>query len=258
VARVSEEINVSAERRVAFLSCFFPAYNEAENILAVLDEAVSTLPSFAERWEVVVVDDGSTDETAEIVKGYASLHPEVRLVSHQGNQGYGQAVRTGLESCVGDAVFFTDADRQFRLADLGRLLERFEGADLVAGYRLKRNDPWHRLVVAKIYKRALRALFGVRFRDVDCAFKLFRRGTLDVIVPQLQSRSAFTSPELLIRASLAGFRVVEVGTPHYPRAAGKPKGATPKVILRTIREMLHLRTTLKGSSVREHQRPTSG
>jgi glycosyltransferase involved in cell wall biosynthesis len=247
VVQVSDEIDVNAERRVPFLSCFFPAYNEAENIAEVLDEAVATLPAFADRFEVVVVDDGSTDGTANIVEDYAKRHPEVRLVSHDGNKGYGRAVRTGLESCRGDAVFFTDADHQFQLADLARMIPVFEGADLVAGYRLERSDPWHRLLVAKVYKRALRLMFGVRFLDVDCAFKLFRRNVLEAIVPELRSRSAFTSPEIMIRASLAGFKVVEVGIPHYPRTAGTAKGATLKVITRTIREMFSLRGSVKSS-----------
>lgn len=231
-------------RRIRFLSCFFPAFNEEENIAAVLDEALATLPRFADDFEVIVVDDGSSDRTAEVVRDYAGNREKVRLVSHDENRGYGEALRSGLAAARGDAVFFTDADRQFRIEDLERLLEHYERSPFVVGYRLKRNDPWHRLFVARVYHAALKAVFGLRLRDVDCAFKLFSRSTLDAIQPDLVSRSAFISPELLIRAQTAGVAITEVGVPHYPRAAGRPKGATPKVIARTIKEIFVMRRRL--------------
>lgn len=233
------------EERIPFLSCFFPAFNEQENVGPLLEEALHTLPAFAERFELIVVDDGSTDRTAQIVSTYAEAHPEVRLEQHPGNLGYGLALRTGLRAARGDAVFFTDADRQFRLADLERLLGPFRRSPVVVGYRLKRNDPWHRLVVAWVYHHVLRAVFGLRMHDVDCAFKLFRREVLDAVLPQLESRSAFISPELLIRAEQAGHGIVEVGVPHHPRTAGRPKGATPTVIARTIREIVRMRRRLR-------------
>ena len=263
--------------RIELLSCFFPAFNEEENIAAVLDEALATLPRFAADFEVIVVDDGSSDRTAEVVAAYSARRadrlggtPEasagrlggtpgasagrlggtpganerVRLVSHEVNRGYGEALRSGLAAATGDAVFFTDADRQFRLDDIERLLEHYDESSFVVGYRQKRNDPWHRLVVARVYHAVLKAVFGLQLRDVDCAFKLFSRDVLDRIRPDLTSRSAFISPELLIRAQMTGVRVTEVGVPHYPRAAGRPKGATPKVIARTIKEIFVMRRRL--------------
>lgn len=230
--------------RIRLLSCFFPAFNEEENVAAVLDEALATLPRFADDFEVIVVNDGSSDRTAEVVTAYAASRERVRLVSHEVNRGYGEALRSGLAAANGDAVFFTDADRQFRLEDLERLLAHYDASPFVVGYRLKRNDPWHRLFVARVYHAALKAVFGLRLRDVDCAFKLFSRDVLDRIRPDLESRSAFISPELLIRAQMAGVQVTEVGVPHYPRAAGRPKGATPKVIARTIKEIFVMRRRL--------------
>jgi glycosyltransferase involved in cell wall biosynthesis len=237
--------------RIRFLSCFFPAFNEEENVAAVLDEALSTLPRFADDFEVIVVDDGSSDRTAEVVAAYAQGRERVRLVSHEQNRGYGEALRSGLAAARGDAVFFTDADRQFRLADIERLLAHYDGSPFVVGYRQKRNDPWHRLVVARVYHAVLKAVFGLRLRDVDCAFKLFGRDVLDRIRPELQSRSAFISPELLIRAQMTGVTIAEVGVPHYPRAAGRPKGATPKVIARTIKEIFVMRRRLGRAAARE-------
>lgn len=223
------------------LSCFFPAFNEADNIAEAVREAIQTLPKFASRFEVIVVDDGSRDGTADVVRRLAAEDGRVRLVQHPSNLGYGRALRTGLAESAGDVVFFTDGDRQFRLSDLDRLFERLEGAEIVVGYRLKRNDPWHRLVVAFVYHHVLQFLFGIGVRDVDCAFKLFRRPVLDAVLPELTSTSAFISPELLIRAKRRGFRVAEVGVKHYPRVAGRPKGATPKVIWRTITEIAAMR-----------------
>ncbi len=193
---------------------------------------------------MIVVDDGSTDSTADIVQRYAEHHPQIRLAPHERNLGYGHALRTGLREAKGDAVFFTDADRQFRLADLERLISRFDGIRVVVGYRLRRNDPWHRLVVAWVYHRVLSLVFGLHLRDIDCAFKLVGRDVLET-VGELRSRSAFISPELMIRAGLAGYEIVEVGIPHHPRTAGRPKGATPKVIARTLVEILRMWRTLR-------------
>ena len=236
--------------RIRSLSCFFPAFNEEENIGAVLEEAVATLPRFADDFEVIVVDDGSSDRTGDVVRDFARGDERVRLVSHEVNRGYGEALRSGLNAARGDAVFFTDADRQFHLDDIARLLDAYETSPFVVGYRLKRNDPKHRLFVARVYHAALKAVFGLRVRDVDCAFKLLDRTALDPIRPDLESRSAFISPELLIRAQMAGVGITEVGVPHYPRAAGRPKGATPKVIARTIKEIFVMRRRLGSAATR--------
>lgn len=228
------------------LSVFFPAFNEQENIAELLKEAVTELEGVTADFELIVVDDGSTDATARMVSETAEKDARIRLVSHPSNAGYGAALRTGFETSTGDYVFFTDADRQFRLSDISKLWPIRATDKLVIGYRIKRNDPWHRLVVAKVYHFVLWVTFGLHVTDVDCAFKLLGRRALDAVLPNLTSRSAFISPETLIRAGSAGFAIEEVGVDHYPRAAGKPKGATPKVILRTIREIIAFRRGFSG------------
>lgn len=231
--------------RLPALSFFFPAYNEEENVEAVVAEALATLPRFADRIEIVIVDDGSRDRTGELADRLAAADPRVRVVHHRPNRGYGGAVRSGLESARLPYVFFTDGDRQFKLADLGLLLGEIDGADAVVGYRAKRMDPPRRLFIAWVYKQVIRVLFGGGFRDVDCAYKLFRTEIFQrAPLADVRSNGAFFSAELLLRLRLSGLRVREVAIPHYPRVAGLAAGAAPKVVLRTLRDMALLRLRL--------------
>ena len=238
--------------RVAELSYFFPAHNEAENIEPLVAEALEELPRLAQRFEIIAVDDGSRDGTAEIADRLAAANPDiVRVVHHPTNYGYGAALRSGMRASRYGLVAFTDGDRQFRLVDLGSLLERLGQPvaphgqalpDVVVGYRLKRADPTVRLVYARSYRLALRLFFGLHVRDVDCACKLFRREALAGV--RLESRGAFLSAELLIKLQASGRKIVEVGVPHYPRTAGSASGANPKVVLRAVRDFWRLRLRL--------------
>ncbi len=232
--------------RVATLSYFFPAHNEEANLEALVREALDALPALAERFEIIAVDDGSTDATAAIADRLAAEHPDlVRAVHHPTNLGYGAALRSGFRAARHDLVCFTDGDRQFRVADLGRLTARLAGADapdVVVGFRIRRADPPIRRIYARLYKLANRVWFGLPVRDVDCAFKLFRRTALEGV--RVESGGAFFSAELLIKLRAAGRSLAEVGVPHYPRTAGSPTGARPSVIWRAVKDFWGLRLRL--------------
>jgi glycosyltransferase involved in cell wall biosynthesis len=230
--------------RVPELSYFFPAHNEAANLRALVAEALLELPSLADRFEIIIVNDGSKDETGPIADDLAAAHPEVRAVHHPTNRGYGAALRSGFAAATFDYLAFTDGDRQFRIVDLSRLIVRLEAtaADAVVGYRIRRADPLVRRVYARIYRFANRVWFRLRVRDVDCACKLFRRAALEGV--NVESGGAFFSAELLIKLRARGRRIEEVGIPHYPRTAGSPTGAKPSVVLRAVRDFWALRLRL--------------
>jgi glycosyltransferase involved in cell wall biosynthesis len=245
--------------RVVELSYFFPAHNEAENIEALVDEALTGLAELAERFEIIAVDDGSTDGTAEIADRLAAAHPGVvRVVHHPTNLGYGSAVRSGLAAARFPLICFTDGDRQFRIADLGRLLARLarpgEDPDVVAGYRIERADPAIRLAYARVYRACLRLFFGLAVQDPDCACKLFRRGSLEGV--RVESGGAFLSAELLIKISGSGGAIVEQGVPHYPRTAGRASGADPRVVWRAVRDFWLLRLRLWANATAAKRRGT--
>lgn len=232
--------------RVPALSYFFPAHNEEANLEALVAEALAALPLLAERFEIIAVDDGSRDATPEIADRLAAEHPGVvRVVHHATNLGYGAALRSGFRATRHELVCFTDGDRQFRVADLGRLTARLQSADapdVVAGYRIKRADPPIRSLYARLYKIANRVWFGLRVRDIDCACKLIRRDALEGV--RVESGGAFFSAELLIKLQAVGRSIVEVGVPHHPRTAGSPTGARPSVIWRAVKDFWGLRLRL--------------
>jgi glycosyltransferase involved in cell wall biosynthesis len=229
--------------RVPRLSYFFPAHNEEANLEGLVDEALATLPTLAGSYEIIAVDDGSKDGTPELADALAAVHPDVvRAVHHPTNLGYGAALRSGFGAARHDLIAFTDGDRQFKVADLARLLDRMAAADapdVVVGYRIKRADPPLRTLYARAYRLANRIFFGLTVTDVDCACKLFRREALDGL--RVESGGAFFSAEMLIKLRAAGRTVVEVGVPHYPRTAGSATGAKPQVILRAVRDFWSLR-----------------
>lgn len=242
--------------RLARLSYFFPAHNEEANVAGLVDEALAVLPTLADTFEIIIVNDGSRDRTRAIADELTAAHPGVvRAVHHPVNRGYGAALRSGFGAARHELVAFTDGDRQFHVADLGRLTERFaepDRPDVVAGFRIKRADPLIRTLYARAYRLANRIFFGLRVTDVDCACKLFRREALAGLA--VESGGAFFSAELLIKLRAAGRTVVEVGVPHHPRTAGSPTGAKPSVVFRAVRDFWLLRLRMWSNRARAIRR----
>lgn len=237
------------------LSVVLPAYNEEANIGPMIEDVVRVVVPLVDEYEIVVVDDGSRDQTAARVREKAEEHPQVRLVEHEVNKGYGAAVFTGLTSATKDLIFFTDADRQFVIEEVREFLPLIlEGkADLVAGYRPTRSDPFHRKLFGWGWSALMTLLFGYTVRDVDCAFKLFRRQVVDTVAGNIASGGATFSIEFLVRAKRAGFRFRELPVTHRPRVAGSQTGARLDVITRAFREMLRLRWRLWFGKSPSHQ-----
>jgi glycosyltransferase involved in cell wall biosynthesis len=230
------------------LSIFFPSYNEEANVERVVREALRVAPKTAKDYEIVVVDDGSKDRTSEIVRSLARENSKVRLVRHETNKGYGEALKSGFRAAKMPWVFYTDGDGQFDLNELPELAARTSDTDIVSGYRAHRADPWHRKLNAAIFALALRVFMGLRVRDVDCAFKLYRRELFDRI--QLNTSGALIDAEVLTKAIRAGYRVASMPVSHKPRIAGSQTGAKCHVIFRAMKEFCQLWWDLRKMPVR--------
>lgn len=231
-----------AKHLISELSVFFPAYNEEKNISETVLKAIKILEEVASRWEVVIVNDGSTDKTEQVVdRIIKKYHDKVRMITHDPNRGYGAALKSGLYNCAFKWIAFTDADGQFDFKEITHFIDTIkrEKADLVIGYRLKREDPPLRIIIAFLLKLWNFTLFGGWFKDADCGFKLIKKSVVDTI-PKLQTESAITETEFLIRAKRQGFKIVEIGVNHFSRDEGNQTGANPKVIWKAVKESFKL------------------
>lgn len=226
------------------LSLVIPVHNEAENLERVLPRALEALSRLSDGFEVVLVDDGSTDESVGVAQRcLAGSGGELQVVTHDHQSGYGLTVADGLRAASGDWVAFCDGDGQFDPLDLRILAERADQAELVAGWRIHRADPWYRSLVSGTFNLVVRALYGIYFRDVDCGFKLIRHDLLVAASP-IRARSALLNTELYFKAQRSGFRIVQVGIQHHPRLAGRRSGGRLLPILRAMRESVRLRLEL--------------
>jgi glycosyltransferase involved in cell wall biosynthesis len=218
------------------LSVFFPAYNEEGNIEQSVKQADRVLQTLGIDYEIIVVDDGSKDKTGQIADQLAEQNSRVRVIHHAVNEGYGAAVWSGIQAARLEYIFFTDGDLQFNLEEISSLLKYVSEYEVVIGYRARRRDSMIRLLNAKAWNILNRVLFGLKVKDIDCAFKLFKREVVQAI--PVASRGAMFSAELLVRLERKGIAFKEVPVTHLPRVRGNATGAKPAVIVRAFKELL--------------------
>lgn len=237
------------------LSVFFPAYNDSGTIASLVISALQTARGLTEDFEIIIVNDGSADSTAQIADELARTYPEVRVVHHPRNRGYGAALRSGFAAATRDLVFYTDGDAQYDPAEMIALWKAFsEQVDLVNGYKISRSDPLHRIVIGKVYHHTVKALFGLQVRDVDCDFRLMRRSIFDRV--QLEKSSGVICLEMMKKIQDAGFRIAEVPVHHYHRAHGRSQFFNFRRLFRTGVDVLKLWYLLVIR--REHMRAAAG
>ncbi|MBP6820321.1 MAG: glycosyltransferase family 2 protein [Acidobacteria bacterium] len=222
----------TVQKRRPSISVFFPAYNDEGSIAAMVYKALSLLPQFADDYEVIVVNDGSSDGTAATLDELARQNSHVRVIHHPRNRGYGGALRTGFLSATKDLVFYTDGDGQYDVNELAKLVPLMtEGVDVVNGYKIKRSDAKRRVVLGATYKMLARLLFHLPIRDVDCDFRLMRRQAIQSI--DLISTSGVVCTEMVYKLHRAGCRFTETPVNHYPRLHGQSQFFTLRRVSKT-------------------------
>jgi glycosyltransferase involved in cell wall biosynthesis len=221
------------------LSVFFPAYNDSGTIASLVITALKTARRLTRDFEVIIVNDGSADLTAEIADELARTYPEVRVVHHERNRGYGGALRSGFAASSRDLVFYTDGDAQYDPAEMAALWDAFrEDVDLVNGYKISRSDPLHRIIIGRLYHHTVRILFGLKVRDVDCDFRLMRRAIFERVA--LEKNSGVICLEMMKKIQDAGFRIAEVPVHHYHRAYGRSQFFNFRRLARTAVDVFKL------------------
>jgi len=223
----------------ASLTVFFPCYNEQENVNKVTRQASEVLENLGADYEIIIVNDGSSDRTGQVADRLAAEHAHVRVVHHARNLGYGAALQSGFRAATKELVFYTDGDGQFDLAELPPLLPLMAEYDIVSCYRMNRQDPFVRRMNGWLWTKLVGLLFSLNVRDIDCAFKLYQRAIFDHI--KMESTGALIATEILARAANQGYTITQRGVHHYPRTAGKPTGGNLRVILRAFKELWQLR-----------------
>ena len=221
------------------ISVFFPAFNDEGSIGSLVEDALAVLPALADDYEVIVVNDGSSDRTAEVLEEIARREPRLRVVHHGVNRGYGAALRTGFASATKELVFYTDGDGQYDVKELANLRPLLtHGVDIVNGYKIQRADRWRRKAIGAAYNRLAHLLFSIPIRDVDCDFRLIRRRAFDGI--ELISSSGSICVEMIHKLHRAGRTFAEQPVRHYPRAHGRSQFFTLRRVGRTALELFGL------------------
>ena len=225
------------------ISVFFPCYNEQENVGRTVEKALEVMQQFDADFEVIIVDDGSSDGTRQIADEIAGRDKRVKVMHHQHNLGYGAALQSGFKAATKELVFYTDGDGQFDINEMLPLLALMDQYDIVSCYRLNRQDSLIRKINGWCWTRLVCLMFGLKIRDIDCAFKLYKREIFDKI--ELSSTGALIDAEILARAAREGYRITQKGVRHYPRTAGEQSGASLRVVLRAFKELFKLQSRIR-------------
>jgi glycosyltransferase involved in cell wall biosynthesis len=222
---------------VQSISCFFPAFNDGASVGKVVADALALLPELTADYEVIIVDDGSTDDTGEALNRLAATNEHVRVVRHDSNRGYGAALRSGFRAATKDLIFYTDGDGQYDVSELSRLHASLtDGVDVVNGYKAMRSDALHRRMLGSFYNRLAHLLFDLPVRDVDCDFRLMRRQAVQRL--KLTVSSGAICVELVHQLARSGAVFNEVPVSHLPRANGRSQFFTPRRVTRTALDLL--------------------
>ena len=225
------------------LSFFFPAYNEESSVEKLVKNAVEVLRDITDNYEILIINDGSTDHTAELGARLARKNAHIRMINHGRNKGYGAALRSGIQNSKKELIFYTDGDLQFDITELKKLMPLIEDADIISGYRIRRADTLYRNLVSWVFNLLCRRLYNLYVWDVNCAFKLYRRRIFDGM--ELKSVRGLIDAEILVKAQKAGYRIKQVGVHHYPRQKGRSK-ARFREIISTMLQMVQLHKELVG------------
>ena len=226
------------------LSIFFPFWNEEENIEEVVTRAVAIAQTVAAKWEIIIVDDGSKDDTNKIAQELVKKDNRIRLIKHLPNRGYGAALKTGLENAKYEYIVFTDGDLQFDFSEVNKFVEKIKNADMVIGFRMKRSDSPMRHLLMILHRIWVFMFFRFYVKDIDCGFKMFRHDAIQKIIP-LRSEGAMITTEILAKAHAKKLKIAQVGVNHYPRKYGTASGANFSVILRAMLETFILYYDIK-------------
>jgi len=217
------------------VSVIFPAFNEEGNIRCTVETVIRALPKVAMKWEIIVVDGGNSDATALVCDELKAQFPEVEIIRHGQNRGYSAALKSGIMSTKYDLIFFSDSDGQFDFRDLEQLIFWSEDYDIVAGYRAKRQEPLYRRINAPGWNVLVRLVLGIKLRNIDCAFKVFRRSVFDHV--QIRCVGAMVNTEILAQATQLGMRIRKVKVSYFPRRQRKQSGTNVHVIIKAFREL---------------------
>lgn len=233
-------------KRLSSLTIFFPAYNDAATITGLVKTAEKTARSLTSDFEILVINDGSTDSTADVIQELKKSHPSLRLITHKNNKGYGGALISGFRNASKDWVFYTDGDGQYDPSELSLLVRAAtESIDVINGYKIKRHDPMYRIIIGAAYNHCIHFLFHPPVKDIDCDFRLIRRSLLNTF--RLTSQSGAICLELIMKLARNNARFISIPVHHYPRHHGHSRFFAFSSLYKTARDVRHLYRTFMSS-----------